>query len=568
MLLRSGAKRLHINRYDIGIDIYLVIALIVLATLARFILIQNNWPVTNSDEGNMALLARHVAYNGEWPIFFYGLPYMGPVEGYIAAPLFHIFGPSTFALRLGLLPFFPLFLICMYFLTRLLYTRWLALFTVLVLCFGSDEVLMRQLKAVGEYPELLFFASFISLIVVWLVLSGGEDEQHRQWRRYLSYGVLGLVTGVALWVDFLILPFVGTGALLLWMFCRRELRSWKLLALLAGLVVGAFPLIYYNLTAPITQNSLVVLISNDRSGSNLHLPFLQQLSGTFFIALPDVLSFNPLCQPSAFPYFGNVNGACVALHGVWSAGYLFLLAMATYGAWSLICRGWKGQPLFHPDWTYEQRREMALQCGRLMLLVSAIGTIMLYALSPAPAAYPGPTARYINCILIAFPSVLWPLWNGIGTWWSMPDWRRRALLIGRVGLLLLVLFMFVAGTFSTFGEIPGAQAFYRNQELLVQKLEALGATRIYSEYWTCNRLTFQSQEKIICSALSTNLRPGFDRYPPYRKIVHAAPHPAYVFPLSTPQVTLLDQKLANDASFRETYQRLVYEGYVLYVPRS
>jgi hypothetical protein len=566
MLLRSGAKRFHINRYGRSIDIYLVIALIVLATLARFILIQNNWPVTNSDEGNMALLARHVAYNGEWPIFFYGLPYMGPIEGYIAAPLFHIFGPSTFALRLGLLPFFSLFLICMYFLTRLLYTRWLALFTVLVLCFGSDEVLMRQLKAVGEYPELLFFASFISLMVVWLALSNGENERHRQWRRYLLYGVLGLVTGVALWVDFLILPFIGTGALLLWMFCRRELRSWKLLALLAGLVVGAFPLIYYNLTAPIAQNSLVVLISNDRSGSNLHLPFLQQLSGTFFIALPDVLSFNPLCQPSAFPYFGNVNGACVMLHGAWSAGYLLLLAMATYGAWSLIQRGWKGQSLFHPDWTYEQRQEIALQCGRLMLLVSAIGTIMLYALSPAPAAYPAPTSRYINCILIAFPSVLWPLWNGIGTGWNMPNWRRM-LLVGRMGLLLLVLFMFVAGTFSTFGEIPAAQAFYRNQELLVQKLEALGATRIYSEYWTCNRLTFQSQEKIICSALSTNLGPGFDRYPPYRKIVHATPHPAYVFPLSTPQVTLLDQKLANDASFREMYQRRVYEGYVLYVPR-
>jgi 4-amino-4-deoxy-L-arabinose transferase-like glycosyltransferase len=105
----------------------------------------------------MALLARHVAYNGEWPIFFYGLPYMGPIEGYIAAPLFHIFGPSTFALRLGLLPFFLLFVSCMYYLTRLLYTSGLALFTVVLLCFGSSEIISRQIKGVGEYPEIVFF---------------------------------------------------------------------------------------------------------------------------------------------------------------------------------------------------------------------------------------------------------------------------------------------------------------------------------------------------------------------------------------------------------------------------
>lgn len=210
---------------------------------------------------------------------------------------------------------------------------------------------------------------------------------------------------------------------------------------------------------------------------------------------------------------------------------------------------------------------MVRQCGRLMLLISAIGTIVLYALSPAAAAYPNPTARYMNCILVALPSVLWPLWYGLSRWREGPAWRRTTTFVLRVGLLLLILCMFVVGTFRTFAKIPEAQAFYRDQEFLVQKLQDLGATRIYSEYWTCNRLTFQSQEKIICSALDTDLRPGFDRYPPYRAIVHAAPHPAYVFPRGTQQVSALDQRLANDASFRATYQRLVYEGYVLYVPR-
>src|SRR5215469_9380825 len=166
MLHCLGKKHLRLSR-----EALCIIALILVATLLRFILIYFHWPVTNSDEGNMGILARHVAYSGEWPIFFYGLPYLGPIEGYIAAPLFHLFGPSTFTLRLGLLPFFSLFLICMYFLTRLLYTQKLALFTVILLCFGSVDIISRQLKAVGEYPETLFFAAFISFVISWLVLS-------------------------------------------------------------------------------------------------------------------------------------------------------------------------------------------------------------------------------------------------------------------------------------------------------------------------------------------------------------------------------------------------------------
>src|SRR5437588_2298979 len=255
-------KRFALKRYELAI-----FALILVATLARLVLISQNWPVTNSDEGNMALLARHVAYNGEWPIFFYGLPYMGPIEGYIAAPLFHLFGPSTFTLRLGLLPFFPLFLICMYYLTLLLYTQKLALFTVILLCFGSVEIISRQLKAVGEYPETLFFVAFISFVFSWLVLTSHTVKEGSRTtpRRIFIYGVLGLVIGVALWVDFLILPFLGTGIVLLLMFCRRELVSWSGVSLLLGIVIGAFPLIYYNVTAPIDSNSIAVLLSIHRS---------------------------------------------------------------------------------------------------------------------------------------------------------------------------------------------------------------------------------------------------------------------------------------------------------------
>jgi hypothetical protein len=547
-----------------------ILALIVLATLLRFILIYLHWPITNSDEGSMGLLARHIAYNGEWPIFYYGQAYMGPIEGYIAAPLFHLFGSSTFILRLGLLPFFLLFLICMYYLTRLLFTQKLAIFTVLLLCFGSDEIISRQVKAVGEYPELVFFAAFISLVVIWLALSSSTIEQQARTtpRRIFIYGILGLIAGIAIWVDFLILPFLGTAIVLLLLFCRRELLSWAGLCMLSGLLIGFLPLLYYNITAPAGQKSLDVLLRLNHSSSTQHLPFLQHIVGTLMISLPDVTGFNPRCSAGNFPYFGVVSKHCVILQGSWGLGYLILWAVATFLVVSIIWRCWKGRSLLHPEWTFEERQNMIRQCGQLMLLISVGGTILAYTLSSASAAFPEPTARYLECVLVAAPATLWPLWNGLNARRITENWRTAASTIIRGCLLLLVLILFIVGTFKTFMETPDAQKFYQQQDQVIQKLLDLGATRIYSEYWTCNRLMFQSNEKIICSVVNGNLKAGQDRYPLYHSIVRADTHPAYVFPLGVQQVAAIATRWKKDKQFRSTYQQLTFDGYVIYVPEG
>src|SRR5437660_4777518 len=225
----NGSIAKLLKRFRIGPYELCMFAVVVLATIVRFVLISYNWPVTNSDEGNMGLLAMHVAYRGELPIFFYGLPYMGPLEGYIAAPLFHLFGTSLFSLRLGLLPLFALFLISMYYLTCLLYTKKFALAIVVLLSLGSNLAFQQQLKAVGEYPEMELFAAVIALLACWLALSshtfGADATAQVKRRRAIFYGLLGLVGGVAVWGDFLTLPGVASAGWLLALCCSSGLRS-------------------------------------------------------------------------------------------------------------------------------------------------------------------------------------------------------------------------------------------------------------------------------------------------------------------------------------------------------
>ncbi len=101
------------------------------------------------------------------------------------------------------------------------------------------------------------------------------------------------------------------------------------------------------------------------------------------------------------------------------------------------------------------------------------------------------------------------------------------------------------GSIDTFALIPSVQAHNQQQRALVQDLLRLGATRIYADYWTCDLVIFLSQEQIICSVLNKQLQPGFDRYLPYRAIVHSDPQSSYVFPVKSPQAVAIAAKIAG-----------------------
>ncbi len=547
-------------------------AIVAIGGLIRLILIYFNWPITNSDEGNMGLVALHIAYHGEHPTFFYGLPYMGPLEGYVAAALFHLFGASLFTLRLALLPFYIGFLLSMFYLIRYLYSEKFALATVALLSLGSADVIFLQMKAVGEYPEMFLFSALISLLAVSLALSS-HRQQGEKWQRIFVYGLLGLIIGLALWVDFLIGPFVAMAGLLLFLFCRRELWHWQGISLLVGFIVGTFPLIYYNLTAPIDQNSLNILLDIHHGGADLmlmlHYTRLYELAGAIMIALPAATGASSHCVVSAFPPFGPLKSAnlpCLVFQGAWGFGYLLLWAIAVgcavYGIWHYRRQLRSGFVQDAPDAPFEERQEVIRQCGRLVLLVSAGITLLLYAISPSAAVYSDTSFRYLACLLLTIPALVWIAWRGLSTQRLSPKWYSTITFLLKIGLLLLVAMTFVVGTVRTFMDVPSAQATYQREQALIHNLLKVGATRIYSEYWTCNRLTFDSQEKIICCVVDDQLRPGFDRYLPYRSIVHSSPHQGYAFPTGSPQIQAIEHKF-TPAQYN-TYQ---FDGYVVFVLR-
>src|SRR6266567_8727317 len=175
--------------FKIGVYKIYSLVIIMFGTLLRVLLAALKWPLLNSDEGTMGIMALHIAYRGEHPIFFYGQNYMGTLQAYLGVAFFRLFGISVFSFRLGGVLFFMLFLVIMYCLTSLLYTKKLALITLALLSLGSSIMLDAEIVGLAGYPELLFFGSLSMLLASWLALSYDQytSPKRRLWRS-IAYG--------------------------------------------------------------------------------------------------------------------------------------------------------------------------------------------------------------------------------------------------------------------------------------------------------------------------------------------------------------------------------------------
>src|SRR6266480_3612888 len=206
----------------------------------------------------------------EHPTFYYGQNYMGTLDAYIGAGLFQGFGSSIFTLRLGIIMLYVPFMLAMYFLTSALYTKRLALASLVLLSLGSIPILILEVSPI-VYPDILFFGASAFLLAVWLTLSYNQDVvQHRHWLRLLGYACWGCVAGLAVWSDPLVLPYLASAGALLVVFCWREmLFQMGGLSILLGSVVGASPLLMYNLKAPPGQDSLSIFFAQARPATSV-----------------------------------------------------------------------------------------------------------------------------------------------------------------------------------------------------------------------------------------------------------------------------------------------------------
>ncbi|WP_406068004.1 hypothetical protein [Micromonospora sp. NBC_01638] len=499
----------------------------------RLVLTLYTVPVSNSDEATFGLAALHIGQDRERPIFLYGQHYMGMLESYLAAPLVAVAGPSWPVLRLPMLALYAAFIYLIHRLTRRLCTPWFATFVVGLLALGGERVVRDQLTVVGGRPEVKPAVLLMLLITVGLA----ARTVHR---RRLAAALFGLLAGLAVWSDWLILPYLAVAGLALVWAVRRELLGWSGLLLVAGFVVGVAPMIVDNLRAPPGEDSLSVFREISTKAGPLP-PWSDRVRGGLLEGVPLA---HGLCP---------VNGC-----GRWQQWFgllypVLLLAGAVLAV--LAYRRAAGAP----------RGERVGPVVQLALVAGAALTLLSYVRSPLAATSPLGNARYLSVLQLSLPAALWPLWVA-----AVACWRGRVGALGRLtGALstavlaaLTAITLVVTVLFAVTGA-AAARTEERQARELAAALRADGPREVYGGYWTCNRLIFNTDEEVVCGVLDGDLSPGQNRYRPYWRQVGRAERPGYVVEIGSPMERRLRRLLADRAD-----AALVREvgGYRVYHP--
>ncbi|GHJ49967.1 hypothetical protein Cs7R123_73090 [Catellatospora sp. TT07R-123] len=440
-------------------------------------------PPTNSDEATMGLAALHIGAGRGLPVYFYGQHYMGTIEAYLAAPLVLLLGPTVTALRIVTLALYAAYLVLAFVFVRRVYSPGLAVLTVALLAFGADRTVKNQLIAGGGYPETPAMVLGL-LLITWLLAT-------RRWERPVAYAGWGLLFGLIAWNHWLPAPFL-LGALVL-LIAAKVFTARRALSAAAGFVVGLAPLLVDNLTAPLAQNSVSVFLGLNGAGSDASL--WERLVGGVWLSVPLGMG---LCAP----------GRCEAWSLWWSPVFLALVVVALVMAVSALRRRAAARRAAGAGpVSAEDRDDWARDAMSLVLLGAGLLSLLSYVRSPAAADTPIESARYLAVLLLVLPAALWPLWRRVRL-----GGARGAL--AAVPVAALALTMLAAS--ASLLEVTGDYGRMRDDNAaLLAGLRDRGYSYVHAGYWTCNWISYLSDEKVLCGVVGDDLNQGLNRYPSY-----------------------------------------------------
>jgi hypothetical protein len=275
-----------------------------------------------SGDGAVCGLLGTGVLEGRWPLFFWGQDFMGALDGYLAAPVYALWGASTLTLNIWApllsLGSMALLHLCL----RPFFSRAAVLLALAYMALPPALAIFHAGKPNNHYPLGLFLCA----LLMWLSLRLWRSQR---WDLLLPLG-WGLTAGLALWTNLQSLSPVAACFILLLVTCLPRMRLPSLLAMALGLAAGAAPLIYYNLSHGWGYVSQVEFIS------------LQYVSGHlglwFYNAFPLILGFNtPIAKGLTAPWTPLfLLYLLVAALAVWGAALLLWRARQKEQRWLLL----------------------------------------------------------------------------------------------------------------------------------------------------------------------------------------------------------------------------------------
>lgn len=421
-----------------------------------------------SDQGIVALMAKHIAEGKPFPVFYYGQAYMGSLEPAVSALFCRVFGYSGFSVCLGTALVGFLLLPLVYLMARDIAGRAAGLAALAFCIVGPIGYFHYMHSPRGGYAVTLLFGIFL----LWY---GGRLACRRLSGREASpwgYLLLGLVAGLGWWSNQLIsAALLATGLLFLVVLARRAF-GWYILPVVAGFALGSLPFWIWNLHHDWASFEFI--------GSLKTVTFFTGLQELFTDRLPTILNTG----------FQDAPTAAGRLAGRYFGGHGNRVSAVLYGGTSAVALIWYLKRLFRDHWTRE-----TIQMTGLILFVLA--SIVQFA-SSSFAIFNTP--RYLLPLVPAIGIIV-----GVGS-----AGLARFLRYGSAYLPLLVL---IAWQIASVGDMfwpmySGHEAFYAAARQLGADLRERGVKVVYVPYPDHALNATLDEEFCFCVIKG-------ERYPPY-----------------------------------------------------
>ncbi|MBI2438650.1 MAG: hypothetical protein HYV36_07555 [Lentisphaerae bacterium] len=412
----------------------------------------------NPDAGVVALMVKHMAEGRDFPVFFYGQPYMGSFEPLISAALCRLFGVSGLLVCLGTAALGFLTLPVIYRWARDLdSSRSAGIAALAFLLVGPGGYFHYQISPRGGYAATLFFGT----LVLWLSGRGIVRSAQGSPPSAVWFFLLGLLAGLGWWSNQLITAALLTAALLVVLLVSFRLIVRRFFFVLAGFALGSWPFWWWNATHQWASFGFRETFGQRPIWEGLALFFLERF--------PDLLDLAdaPLAQ--------------------------YLLLGAIYSAAAVITAG------------------VTLRAARQHRLSGSVFALMLFSFVLVSALIFS-TSYFAE---MRSPRYLLPLvpvtavMVGVMTA-RLQAWLPRALAsLAWLPLLILIFFQFPALRWAG-QRARGEEAYQRQIESVGAFLEERGVEAAYIPY-SLYAWHFALREAVLLSELS------LDRYPSYSR---------------------------------------------------
>lgn len=484
----------------------LLVAVLVVAAVARALLVALGHMSFHGDEGIVALMARHIT-QGQHMTFFYGQPYMGSLNAYPTALGFLLLGESVDTLRWvqwakNLLMVWSAFALGWQLTRNRIVATSMGLYMAIPPVVGA----LYTATNIGGYVETLFFGHLMILLTHRIV----AEESRRAW----DWGLLGLVAGLAWWANGLIVVYgIPVVIVLGWHLLRAKSgQLWGLLGLTVVLfIVGGGPYWWHT-------------FAHDFKTLGVYFPELFP---------PEVGDIQPLETDLVTKILGlTLFGlpSTVGLRHPWAAAY-FLFVWGLPAAIMTVIGG------------YVTLRDKATTWQVKVLLFGVMVSIVAVFLGTSFGS--DPTGRYFLPILTV-SAFTWGVWTARLS--EVASMRRLWWLP-----LVFTLVYYGAGQYDAASKVyPGMTTQFDlynhlthdDDEALIAFLEEHDLMHGYTSYWVAIRLAFYTQEAMQYSSTlpykrDLSYNPVDNRYPPYAEATENAERVAYINVTRNPELDVV-----------------------------